>query len=83
MPVPLLELEGTAEEIQERLNAFSGQRLHISVRPISTHEEAEYPLSISEALLAMADKMPEAERAKMPADLAAQHDHYLYGWDKK
>ena len=83
MSAPLLELEGTAEEIQERLNAFSGQRLHISVRPAAAPDAAEPPLSISEALLAMAEEMPEAERAKMPADLAAQHDHYLYGWDKK
>ena len=36
MSTPLLELEGTAEEIQQRLADFAGQRLHVIVQPAQT-----------------------------------------------
>lgn len=88
MSTPLLELEGTAEEIRERLVEFAGQRLHITVRPIETSPKiasvgSSHKPSITEKLLAMAAEMPEEERAKMPDDLVEQHNHYLYGWPKK
>lgn len=84
MSMPVLELEGTVEELKESLSAFTGQRLHITVRPIETLGEAvPHKLSITEKLLAMAEEMPPEERAKMPDDLAEQHDHYIYGWPKK
>lgn len=84
MSIPLLELEGTVEEIRESLAAFAGQRLHITVRPVEAPDEGTpHRLSITEKLLAMAEEMPTEERAKMPTDLAEQHDHYLYGWPKK
>ena len=34
-------------------------------------------MTITEKLIAMADEMPEEERAKMPADLAEPHDHSI------
>ncbi|MCW3095161.1 MAG: hypothetical protein JWL77_779 [Chthonomonadaceae bacterium] len=88
MSMPLLELEGTVEEIRESLAAFAGQRLHITIRPIETPAGATPEVtprkhSITDKLLAMAEEMPAEERAKMPIDLAEQHDHYLYGWPKK
>jgi hypothetical protein len=84
MSMPVLELEGTVEELKEALSAFAGQRLHIKVRPVETSEEgAPRKLSITEKMLVIADEMPHEERAKMPADLAEQHDHYIYGWPKK
>ncbi len=84
MSMPLLELEGTAEEIREHLIAFAGQRLRVTVRPVETPVQATpHKQSITEKLLAMAEEMPPEERAKMPLDLAEQHDHYLYGWPKK
>lgn len=88
MSTNLLEIEGTAEEIQERLADYAGQRLHIILRTLGTPVEfaqANSPrkLSITEKLLAMAEEMPPEERAKMPSDLAEQHDHYIYGWPKK
>lgn len=84
MSIPLLELEGTIEELRESLAAFAGQRLHITIRPLET-PTAPPPskLSITEKLLAMAEEMPTEERDKMPEDLADQHDHYIYGWPKK
>ena len=36
MSTPLLELEGTVDEIRAALTAFAGQRLHITVRPVDT-----------------------------------------------
>ena len=87
MSTPLLELEGTSEEIQKRLADFAGQRLHVTVRPVempaaTTAEILPRKCSITEKLLAMAEEMPAEERAKMPPDLAEQHDHYIYGWPK-
>jgi hypothetical protein len=80
----LLELEGTVEEIRESLTAFVGQRLHVTVRPVEKPlDSPPLKLSITEKLLAMAEEMPTEERAKMPTDLAEQHDHYTYGWPKK
>jgi len=84
MSMPVIELEGTVEEIKESLSIFAGQRLHITVRPVeSSGEAAPRQLTITDKLLAMADEMPTEERAKMPVDLAEQHDHYIYGWPKK
>jgi hypothetical protein len=46
-------------------------------------EQSQLRLTISERILARADKVPASERLKVPADLAEQHDHYVYGWPKK
>jgi hypothetical protein len=35
--------------------------------------------SIWERLVALADEVPDEEMAGRPNDIAAQHDHYLYG----
>jgi hypothetical protein len=88
MTPPLLELEGTAEEIQHRLADFAGQRLHVTVRPVETpaEETPETPprkLTIEEKILARAMQTPPEERAKIPTDLAENLDHYIYGWPKK
>ncbi len=34
MQPPILEFEGTAEDIQKRLAEFAGQRLHVTIHPI-------------------------------------------------
>ena len=34
MSTPLIELEGTTEDIQRRLDVFAGQRLHVTVQPL-------------------------------------------------
>jgi hypothetical protein len=34
MATPLLELDGTAEDIQKRLADFAGQKLHVTVQPL-------------------------------------------------
>lgn len=88
MSTPLLDLEGTAEEIQKRLAEFAGQRLHVTVValevPVDAPAEALPPnRTFTEKLLAIAEAMPADERARLPHDLADQHDHYGYGWSKR
>ena len=82
METALLDMEATVEEIQERLSDFAGQRLHVIVLPAATPLPSPVP-GIAQALLDMAQEMPPEERAKLPSDLAEQHDHYIYGWPKK
>jgi hypothetical protein len=65
----------------KRLLGLNGKRLEIPTTDVNP--DAPHRMTITEKLMAMADEMPEAERARMPADLAEQHDHYIYGWPKK
>jgi hypothetical protein len=83
MAIPLLELEGTAEEIKQRLAAFAGQRLHVIITPIEDAPETLHRLTIEEKLQALAAEIPPEERAKLPSDLTDNLDHYIYGWPKK
>ena len=88
MSTLLLDIEGTPEELQEQLADYSGQRLRITVHKLEAPSEIlrdslPRKLSITEKILARAEAMPAEERAKMPQDLAEQHDHYIYGWPKK
>jgi hypothetical protein len=39
--------------------------------------------TLSERILALGKKVPPKERAKMPRDGAANHDHYIYGTPKQ
>jgi len=41
--------------------------------------KAKKPLPIWEELLRIAQSIPEPDLHKLPTDLAAHHDHYLYG----
>lgn len=84
METALLDIEATAEEIQDRLTDFAGQRLRVIVWPVENSPQSSVRKpSITEALLEMAQEIPSEERAKLPSDLAEQHDHYIYGWPKK
>ncbi len=38
---------------------------------------------ISQAIAEIMADVPPEELAKLPADGASQHDHYLYGWPKR
>lgn len=83
MATPLLELEGTIEEIKANLPDFGGGRFHIVVTPAPALPEKSAALSIAEAFAEIMADLPEEERAKLPTDLAEQHDHYIYGLAKK
>lgn len=47
-------------------------------RPRRKHE-----LTLTERIVALGKKIPPEERAKMPRDGAANHDHYIYGTPKQ
>ncbi len=38
---------------------------------------------IWERLAEMGEALSPEDKAKLPPDLAEQHDHYLYGWPKQ
>ncbi|MEP6755159.1 MAG: hypothetical protein ABJA67_06645 [Chthonomonadales bacterium] len=80
MDSPILELEGTAEEIQLRIADFAGQRLHVSVRQLDESNGAsakanKATMSIEEKIRARFDLVPPGERIRVPADLTSQLDH--------
>lgn len=75
MQTPLLELEGTVEEIQERLAEFAGRRLRLTVlsaeaSPSDTSVTTPRKLTIEEKILARFNQIPPEERAKIPPDLS-------------
>ena len=88
MESPVLELEGTSEEIQLRIADFAGQRLHVSVRQLDGINGKDAPvvpkpMSIEEKIRARFDLIPPGEHDKVPADITDQLDHYIYGLPKK
>jgi hypothetical protein len=84
MAAPLLELEGTWEEIKERLPDFAGQRLRIIVLPATASVTAAAEAKpIQQVLAALAAEIPPEELAELPADFTAQLDHYIYGTPKR
>ena len=76
MSVPLLELEGTTEEIIAQLPDFGGQRVHVIVNPIL----AQSPLDL--ALNEIWKTVPDSSWEQFPADFADNMDHYLHGTPK-
>ena len=88
MTTPLLELEGTTEEIKALLPDYGRRRMHISISPVETdaeigQEASSKKLGIEEKIAALYLAIPLEERLKLPADLSDNLDHYIYGWPKK
>ena len=44
---------------------------------------ARREMTIEEKIRALVSKVPRSELRKLPTDLSANHDHYLYGWPKR
>jgi hypothetical protein len=84
MTTPLLELEGTWEEIVAQIPDFSGQKLRVLVYPATGHS-AEGPDTrpIAEVLAEIAAAIPAEELAQLPSDFTDQLDHYIYGTPKR
>ena len=84
MSTPLLELEGTWDEIAAQIPDFSGQKLRVLVYPAEDHSpETPDTRPITEVLAAIAATIPAAELATFPPDLTDQLDHYIYGTPKR
>ena len=84
MSTPLLELEGTWDEIAAPIPDFSGQKLRALVYPAEEHSpEAHDTRPIAEVLAAIAATISAAELAMLPPDFTDQLDHYIYGTPKR
>lgn len=83
MAIPLLELEGTAEQIKANLPDFDGRRLHIIVLPVETEPAEKDIRPLDEKLAEIAARIPSEELAKIPSDFCDQLDHYIYGTPKR
>ena len=84
MATPLLELEGTWEEIAARASEFAGRRLRVIVLPAEEHKDTPNDTrSIEEKIEEIMADVPEEEWAKLPPDLSDNLDHYIYGTPKR
>jgi hypothetical protein len=69
MATPLLELEGTWEEITAQMPNFADQKLRVLVYPVTAYDPARADMRpIAEVLAEIAAAIPKAELAKLPAD---------------
>ena len=84
MTTPLLELEGTWEEIVAQIPNFSGHKLRILVYPATGNSpEGHDTRPIAEVLAEIAAAIPARELARLPSDFTDQLDHYIYGTPKR
>ena len=84
MAIPLLELEGTWEEIIAQIPNFSGQKLRVLVYPATGNDVETYETRpIAEVLAEIAATIPATELATLPSDFTDQLDHYIYGTPKR
>ncbi len=84
MTIPLLELEGTWEEIAAQIPNFAGQKLRVLVYPATDDSpDVSNTRPIAEVLAEIAAAIPSAELAKLPPDFTDQLDHYIYGTPKQ
>lgn len=78
-----LQIEGTWEQVALLGNSLAGQRVRVTVLTAAPGPETKNTVPIAQAFAEMVADIPEEERAKLPTDLAEQHDHYIYGWPRK
>ena len=84
MTTPLLELEGTWDEIVAQKPDFSSQKLRVLVYPATGNSaETHEPRPIAEVLAEIAAAIPATELAKLPSDFTDQLDHHIYGTPKR
>lgn len=84
MAIPLLDIEGTWEEIAARIPDLSGKKLRVIVLPVEETSPAQKDTRpIAEVLADIAAEIPPQEAAKLPPDFTDQLDHYIYGTPKR
>jgi len=77
-----LKLDGfSIDTLIDTLNSLS-QRVSVSVAP-ATGKSSGDPRPIWEKIAEISASIPLEEWDELPADLAANHDHYLYGAQKR
>ncbi|MEA2989675.1 MAG: hypothetical protein QOG83_2386 [Alphaproteobacteria bacterium] len=75
------DLTGFAIEFLVSLLNELEQRVTVSVAPVPTVVRDSRP--IWERIADITARVPAEEWEKLPTDLAANHDHYLYGAPKR
>ena len=84
MAIPLLDMEGTWEEISEHISDLSGKKLRVIVLPVEDTGTAQKdPRPIAQVLAEIAARIPPEEMDKLPPDFTEQLDHYIYGTPKR
>jgi hypothetical protein len=84
MTAPLLEFEGTWEEISAQIANFADQKLRVIVYPsIEPSPDTSNQSPIAEVLAEIAAAIPDAELDNLPPDFTDQLDHYIYGTPKR
>ncbi len=73
--------QGTWEQIVALAPSLAGHRPLLTILPQTddANPSAESELLLLERFMRIRCEAPDAWEA-LPADLAEQHDHYLYGW---
>jgi hypothetical protein len=82
----ILEMEGTWQEITEKMSTHFDERVHVIVRPVVEEPKADSKRkkrTVREILEETASNIPPEELAKFPADFSSQLDHYIYGTPKQ
>lgn len=82
MTMPLLELEGTWQEIAAQIPDFADQKLHVFVYSKEENRGCD-TRPMAEVLAEIAAAIPPAELANLPQDFTDQLDHYIYGTPKR
>jgi len=77
-----IELEGTWDEIKERVPNFEGKRLRVTVSLLEDTPR-QNTAALDEALSAIWQSVPESSWQSLPSDFASEFDHYLYGVPKR
>ena len=82
MTTPVLELEGTWDEINSQVPDFNGKKLRVTVR-LSEEHRGENVLSVDDALEQIWQTVPDSSWNSLPSDFGDNLDHYLYGSVKR
>jgi predicted DNA-binding antitoxin AbrB/MazE fold protein len=75
-PLPLREHEKVRVTVEPQIAAANDDQANVA------GSEATGP-TIAEEILALARELPPGALDSLPDDLAAEHDHYLYGTPKR
>ena len=72
------------EELREEFGLVPGATVVLELREDGVLPRPSVPPKpIWERIAELGESLPEEEQAKLPTDLAAQHDHYIYGTPKR
>ena len=79
-----IEIEGTWEQIASQAARYAGNKMRLTVLPELADETpvSRDLRSLEEKIAAIVARVPEEEWAKMPEDMGANLDHYIYGTPK-